>query len=46
MNIRDTLLLTQVSLGQGTWFVLSHQPDTVMAAAPVSGYSSIQGECQ
>ncbi|MCJ1391470.1 hypothetical protein MMC18_004334 [Xylographa bjoerkii] len=28
--------------GQGTWFVLSHQPDMVMAAAPVSGYSSIQ----
>ncbi|MCJ1477293.1 hypothetical protein MMC13_005964 [Lambiella insularis] len=28
--------------GQGTWFILSHQPDRVMAAAPVSGYSSIQ----
>ncbi|MCJ1399159.1 hypothetical protein MMC11_002361 [Xylographa trunciseda] len=28
--------------GQGTWFALSHQPDMVMAAAPVSGYSSIQ----
>ncbi|MCJ1433856.1 hypothetical protein MMC27_003221 [Xylographa pallens] len=28
--------------GQGTWFALSHQPDSVMAAAPVSGYSSIQ----
>ena len=28
--------------GQGTWFVLTHQPDKVIAAAPVSGYSSIQ----
>ncbi|KAF2156221.1 hypothetical protein K461DRAFT_221723 [Myriangium duriaei CBS 260.36] len=28
--------------GQGTWYVLTHHPDLVMSAAPVSGYSSIQ----
>ena len=28
--------------GQGTWFLLTHKPDRVLAAAPVSGYSSIQ----
>ncbi|GAB7353384.1 hypothetical protein MBLNU459_g3861t1 [Dothideomycetes sp. NU459] len=28
--------------GQGTWFALTHHPDKIIAAAPVSGYSSIQ----
>lgn len=28
--------------GQGTWYVLTHRPDKVLAAAPVSGYASIQ----
>ena len=28
--------------GQGTWFALTHKPDMVRAAAPVSGYLSIQ----
>ncbi|OAX79206.1 hypothetical protein ACJ72_06475 [Emergomyces africanus] len=28
--------------GQGAWFLLTHQPDKVIAAAPVSGYSSIE----
>ncbi|EOA88541.1 uncharacterized protein SETTUDRAFT_149188 [Exserohilum turcica Et28A] len=28
--------------GQGTWFALTHRPDKVLAAAPVSGYSSIE----
>ncbi|KAK2766177.1 hypothetical protein FQN54_007693 [Arachnomyces sp. PD_36] len=27
--------------GQGTWFLITHHPDKVIAAAPVSGYSSI-----
>ena len=31
-------------LGHGTWFILTHRPDIVMAATPVSGYSSIQGQ--
>ncbi|KAM0710933.1 hypothetical protein Q7P35_001671 [Cladosporium inversicolor] len=28
--------------GQGTWHILTHRPDKVIAAAPLSGYSSIQ----
>lgn len=28
--------------GQGTWYALTHRPDKVLAAVPVSGYSSIQ----
>lgn len=28
--------------GQATWFALTHRSDKVLAAAPVSGYSSIQ----
>lgn len=28
--------------GQGTWYALTHRPDKVIAAVPVSGYSSIQ----
>jgi Prolyl oligopeptidase family len=27
--------------GQGTWYILLHHPDKVLAAAPVSGYLSI-----
>ncbi|KAI5819027.1 hypothetical protein BZA77DRAFT_276613 [Pyronema omphalodes] len=27
--------------GQGTWYLLSHRPDNVIAAAPLSGYLSI-----
>ncbi|KAK6399035.1 hypothetical protein LTR65_000593 [Meristemomyces frigidus] len=28
--------------GQGVWYALTHRPDKVIAAAPLSGYSSIQ----
>lgn len=28
--------------GQGVWYALTHHPDRIIAAAPVSGYSSIQ----
>ncbi|KAJ4369981.1 hypothetical protein N0V83_005745 [Neocucurbitaria cava] len=28
--------------GQATWYTLTHRPDFVLAAAPVSGYASIQ----
>lgn len=28
--------------GQGTWYTLTHRPDKVIAAVPISGYSSIQ----
>ncbi|OAL55594.1 hypothetical protein IQ07DRAFT_498765 [Pyrenochaeta sp. DS3sAY3a] len=28
--------------GQGSWYALTHHPDRILAAAPVSGYASIQ----
>ena len=28
--------------GQGTWYAVTHRPDKVLAAAPVSSYASIQ----
>lgn len=28
--------------GQGTWYTLTHRSDKIVAAAPVSGYSSVQ----
>ena len=28
--------------GQGVWYALTHRPDKIIAAAPLSGYSSIQ----
>ena len=28
--------------GQGTWYAITHRPDKVLAAIPVSGYASIQ----
>ncbi|KAI8943471.1 hypothetical protein NX059_001476 [Plenodomus lindquistii] len=28
--------------GQATWYATSHRPDKVLAAAPISGYASIQ----
>ena len=30
--------------GQGTWYALTHRPEKVIGAAPVSGYSSIEGQ--
>lgn len=30
--------------GQGTWYALTHRPEKIIGAAPVSGYSSIQGQ--
>jgi hypothetical protein len=31
-------------VGQGVWFLTTHYPDNVIAAAPVSGYSSIESK--
>lgn len=31
--------------GQGVWYTMTHQPDSVFAGAPVAGYSSIQSMC-
>ncbi|KAF2471395.1 uncharacterized protein BDR25DRAFT_260921 [Lindgomyces ingoldianus] len=28
--------------GQGSWYALTHRPDRIVAASPISGYSSIQ----
>ncbi len=30
--------------GQGVWFLVTHHPDNIIAAAPVSGYTSIESE--
>ena len=30
--------------GQGVWYALTHRPDKIIGASPVSGYSSIQGK--
>lgn len=30
--------------GQGTWHIVTHHPDLIVSAAPVSGYSSIQSK--
>ncbi|KKZ60834.1 hypothetical protein EMCG_04482 [[Emmonsia] crescens] len=40
--LEDWLVSGHSNGGQGTWFFLTHQPDKVIAAAPVSGYSSIE----
>lgn len=31
-------------VGQGVWYALTHYPDKIIGGAPVSAYSSIQGE--
>ena len=31
-----------LTTGQGTWYSLTHRPDKLVAAAPISGYASIQ----
>ncbi|OJD31938.1 alpha beta protein [Diplodia corticola] len=28
--------------GQGTWYAITHRPDKIIAAVPISGYSSIE----
>jgi hypothetical protein len=35
---------TLTMAGQGTWYALTHRPDKMLGAAPVSAYSSIQGQ--
>ncbi|CAD0057682.1 unnamed protein product, partial [Aureobasidium pullulans] len=42
VNIERWLVSGHSNGGQGTWYALTHRPDNVLAAAPVSGYSSIQ----
>lgn len=38
----DWIVVGHSNGGQGTWQILTHEPDKVIAAAPVSGYSSIE----
>ncbi|WEW56329.1 hypothetical protein PRK78_001772 [Emydomyces testavorans] len=42
ISLEDWIVVGHSNGGQGTWYLLSHQPDKVLAAAPVSGYSSIE----
>lgn len=41
-NVNRWIVSGHSNGGQGTWFALTHRPDMVLAAAPVSGYTSIQ----
>lgn len=42
VNTNSWLVAGHSNGGQGTWYALTHRPDNVIAAASVSGYSSIQ----
>ncbi|KAF2216283.1 hypothetical protein CERZMDRAFT_33609 [Cercospora zeae-maydis SCOH1-5] len=42
VDVEKWLLAGHSNGGQGTWNVLLHHPDNIIAAAPLSGYSSIQ----
>ena len=42
VNIDRWLVIGHSNGGQGTWHILTHRPEKVIAAAPLSGYSSIQ----
>ncbi|KAL5335239.1 hypothetical protein BJX70DRAFT_401747 [Aspergillus crustosus] len=38
----DWLVVGHSNGGQGVWFLTTHYPDNIIAAVPVSGYSSIE----
>ncbi|KAL8712818.1 MAG: hypothetical protein Q9220_003026 [cf. Caloplaca sp. 1 TL-2023] len=42
LNAQQWLVIGHSNGGQGTWYALTHAPDTIIGAAPISGYSSIQ----
>lgn len=42
VDIRRWIVSGHSNGGQGAWYALTHRPDLVLAAAPVSGYASIQ----
>ncbi|KAF2710944.1 hypothetical protein K504DRAFT_475829 [Pleomassaria siparia CBS 279.74] len=42
VNINRWIVTGHSNGGQGTWFSLTHRPDRIVAAAPISGYASIQ----
>ncbi|KAJ8610665.1 hypothetical protein MRB53_038444 [Persea americana] len=41
-DLQRWLVVGHSNGGQGAWYALTHRPDDVMAAAPVSGYLAIQ----
>ncbi|KAF9883033.1 hypothetical protein FE257_004316 [Aspergillus nanangensis] len=41
-SLNDWIVVGHSNGGQGTWYISTHYPDKVRAAAPVSGYSSIE----
>ena len=41
-HINRWLVVGHSNGGQGIWYMLAHRPDNIIAAAPVSAYSSIQ----
>ncbi|CAO1602326.1 hypothetical protein XANCAGTX0491_005944 [Xanthoria calcicola] len=42
VDINRRLVIGHSNGGQGTWYALTHTPDKIVGATPVSGYSSIQ----
>ncbi|KAL3459874.1 hypothetical protein BJX64DRAFT_198817 [Aspergillus heterothallicus] len=42
VQTRNWIVVGHSNGGQGVWFLATHRPDNVVAAAPVSGYSSIE----
>ncbi|KAL8952695.1 MAG: hypothetical protein Q9222_001394 [Ikaeria aurantiellina] len=42
VNTHQWLVIGHSNGGQGTWYALTHAPDNIIGAAPISGYSSIQ----
>ncbi|EME86316.1 uncharacterized protein MYCFIDRAFT_186587 [Pseudocercospora fijiensis CIRAD86] len=42
VNTQQWLVAGHSNGGQGVWYALTHWPDKVIAASPISGYSSIQ----
>lgn len=42
VDVDRWLVMGHSNGGQGAWYALTHRPDKIIAAAPLSGYSSIQ----
>ncbi|KAF2688755.1 alpha/beta-hydrolase [Lentithecium fluviatile CBS 122367] len=42
VNVNRWIVSGHSNGGQGTWYALTHRPDKILAAAPLSGYASIQ----
>ncbi|RDW93214.1 uncharacterized protein DSM5745_00536 [Aspergillus mulundensis] len=42
--VDDWMVIGHSNGGQGVWYLITHYPDNVFAAAPVSGYTSIESK--